>query len=79
MQPICIMKSLEDVVRENLRRIRDERDLSLGELSRRCGHHRTYLGKIERGKRSPSLRTVDELAEALEIDRLELLKDPEAS
>jgi transcriptional regulator with XRE-family HTH domain len=30
-----------------------------------AGYHRTYIGQLERGEKSPSLRTISDLAEAL--------------
>ena len=40
-----------------------------------CGYHRTYIGSIERSERNITVSTLSALAEALEIDPIELLKD----
>lgn len=70
-------KWLREKFRENLRRIRNEEGISAETLSRKAGFHRTYAGKLERGEMSPSLDTIDKLAEALDVKPLDLLKDPE--
>lgn len=39
------------------------------------GYHRTYIGGLERGERNLSLRAVERLAAALEVDVFWLLSD----
>jgi len=48
-----------------LKHLREEKGLSQEELAFESGLHRTYISLIERGKRSPSLRTVERIALAL--------------
>jgi transcriptional regulator with XRE-family HTH domain len=60
----------------NLRAYRRARGISQEDFADVFGHHRTYMGALERGERNPSLRSVEKLAERLEIDPLELLKKP---
>lgn len=61
--------------------LRQERGLSQEALSFACQRHRTYVSLLERGKNSPSLKTLWLLAEALGvrpseiIQRLETLSD----
>ena len=68
-------KWLREKFRENLKRIRNEKGISAEKLSKEAGFHRTYAGKLERGEMSPSLDTVDKLADALRVDPLMLLKE----
>jgi transcriptional regulator with XRE-family HTH domain len=49
-----------------LREIRQGRSVSQEELAARSGYHRTYIGQLERGEKSPSLRTIFNLAGSLD-------------
>lgn len=71
------MASLIDVFAFNLRKFRVKAGLSQEELAHRAGLHRTYVGSIERGERNVSLKNVDRLAQALEVDPIKLLKNNE--
>ena len=59
----------------HLRRIRQERGLSLRELGVRAGVHAVSLVRLEAGKFDPSLSTLRKLAEALEVTVCELIDD----
>jgi transcriptional regulator with XRE-family HTH domain len=48
-----------------LRDVRKERGLSQETLAFESGYHPTYIGQLERGQKSPSLRTIMNLAMAL--------------
>lgn len=41
--------------------------LSQEELAFRCGIHRTYIGAIERGEKSPTLNTIEKISRGLNI------------
>ena len=56
-----------------LRQTRKERGLSQEDLGFESGYHRTYVGLLERGLKSPSLQTIFELARALDLSPAELL------
>lgn len=58
---------------ENLRALRRARKLSQEGLANALGIHRTYVGGLERGERNVTLRTVERLAELLEVDAAALL------
>jgi transcriptional regulator with XRE-family HTH domain len=60
-----------------LRRIRKDRGLSQDELGFKSGYHRTYISQLERGEKSPSLRTIINLATTLGVKPSFLLKQVE--
>lgn len=53
--------------------LRRERGLSQEELAFRCDIHRTYIGFIERGEKSPTLNTINKLAQGLDVEIKDLL------
>lgn len=52
--------------------IRRSLGISQEELAFRCGVHRTYIGAIERGEKSPTLNTIERLAKGLNIKIIDL-------
>jgi transcriptional regulator with XRE-family HTH domain len=58
----------------NLRKLRTERGLSQEKLALELEFDRTYISLLERGKRNPSLITLNKIAERLGVDVRELLK-----
>src|SRR5512145_1395989 len=54
-------------VGQRLRILRDERDISMRALARRSGLSANALSMIERGLTSPSVSTLNKLANALEV------------
>ena len=62
-----------------LRDIRKERGLSQETLAFESGYHTTYIGQLERGQKSPSLRTILNLANTLGTPGSEMLQRVEAS
>ena len=46
--------------------------ISQEELAFRCGMHRTYIGAIERGEKSPTLATIEKLSNGLKTSILDL-------
>ncbi|GAB3589321.1 helix-turn-helix transcriptional regulator [Angustibacter peucedani] len=67
-------EALQARLGRNLRGLRAERGLSQEQLAAVLGVHRTYMGALERGQRNVSLRSLERLAAALEVDPLELLR-----
>jgi len=55
-----------------LRELRKQCNLSQEELGLQSGYHRTYISLLERGLKSPSLRTLSKLAGALKVDLSEM-------
>lgn len=58
-----------------IRHLRQQRKLSLAELSSMSGLSVSYISEIERGVKQPSLDTVDKLAKALNVSREALFSD----
>jgi transcriptional regulator with XRE-family HTH domain len=58
---------------KKLREIRLKKKLSQGDVAKILGVHRTYISGLERGRRNPSLATIQKLAKALKISPKDLL------
>jgi transcriptional regulator with XRE-family HTH domain len=58
-----------------VRDLRLERNLSQRQLAGRMGVPRTYISKIENGKATPTLSSLQRLADALEVDICNLVHD----
>ncbi len=67
-------KSFAEVLRE----IRQEKGLSQEALADKAGLHRTYISQVERGLKSPSLRSLEQIAQALGIPASALLRRMES-
>ena len=65
---------LQHAVGRYLRRYRQERQLSQEAFADLVGVHRTYMGGLERGERNLTLKSVERIAAAIEVDPLELLR-----
>ena len=78
MRPQC-SKSVKDAPERRafaraLIELREERSLSQEALGFESGYHPKYISLLERGKYSPSLTTMLELAAALGISASDLVK-----
>ena len=62
-RPESILEEKEII--ENLRRLRLQNDLSIGELAKRAGLSKSYVSKIENAETAPRLSTLAKLAAAL--------------
>ncbi len=56
-----------------IRRLRQEKGLSIRKLARKSGLHWTTIWKAEKGGRIPSLVTLHKLAKALRVPLTDLL------
>ena len=66
---------LQRTLGQNLRAYREQQGLSQEAFADVLGLHRTYVGGLERGERNLTLKSVERIAEMLELDPLELLKE----
>ena len=60
----------------NLRRLRHASGLSQEELAHRAGINRNYVGLLERAANSPTLDTIERLAEELAVDPVQFFEKP---
>jgi transcriptional regulator with XRE-family HTH domain len=60
-----------------LRKFRQSRGLSQEALGFESGYHRTYVGLLERGKKSPSLKAIFRLARALKVKPSQIVEGVE--
>lgn len=65
---------LSEIIGENLRRIRLERNLSLGQLAAMSGVSKVMLSQIEKGVSNPSVNTVWKIADAVQLPYTALLE-----
>lgn len=65
---------LQRAVGRSLRRYRQERGLSQEAFADLVGVHRTYMGGLERGERNLTLRSVERIAESIDMNPLELMQ-----
>lgn len=67
-------KTPEDCFGKVLRELRKEHGLTQEDLASKSGFHPTYIGQLERGRKSPSLRAILRIAGALNAPGSELLR-----
>lgn len=65
------------VIGTRLRKLRDERNLSQGDIEKRTGLLRCYISRVENGHTVPSIETLERLAAALEIPLFQLFYEGE--
>lgn len=59
---------------ERIRELREERGYALADLAQRANISISYLSEIERGAKKPSLRTMDRIADALNVNKSQLVQ-----
>jgi len=60
---------------ERLRLLREEKNLSQGDIEERTGLLRCYISRVENGHTIPAVKTLEKMAQALEVQLHELLYD----
>lgn len=66
---------LVNIVAKNLNHYRKQKGISQEELAAICGLHRTYIGAVERAERNISIKNIEKISAALNIQPYELLKE----
>jgi transcriptional regulator with XRE-family HTH domain len=70
------------IIGERLRALREERNLSQGQIEKRSGLLRCYISRVEHGHTVPSVETLEKMCRALEMPLYQLFyegKDVPAS
>lgn len=67
--------NISQVIADNIRRLREERQLSQEKLAAEAGLHRTYIGMIERCEKNVTVVCLERIANALEVDITDLFHD----
>lgn len=65
---------MRKLVGRNLARLRREKGLTQEELEVRSGLSQQYLSSLERRRRNPTVITLYEIAQALDVSHVELVK-----
>ena len=68
---------MRKLVGDNCARLRKERGWTQEELAVRSGLSQQYLSDLERGRRNPTVVTLYEISQALEVCHLEMLRPVE--
>jgi transcriptional regulator with XRE-family HTH domain len=68
------MKNSSIKLGKNIKRIRERKKMSQGDICRALGFDRAQMSNIEAGKGNPTLATIEKIAQALGVASDELLK-----
>jgi|SRR5579863_847465 transcriptional regulator with XRE-family HTH domain len=63
------------VIGDRLRALREQKNLSQGEIEKRTGLLRCYISRVENGHTIPAIETLEKMARALEIPLYQLFYD----
>jgi transcriptional regulator with XRE-family HTH domain len=66
------------VIGERIKQLREQKDMSQGDIQKRTGLLRCYLSRLENSHTTPSLQTIEKLARAFEIPLYVLFHDGES-
>ncbi len=66
---------LRQTVAKNLKRLRREKGISQEELADKADINRNYVGMIERSENAATVDMLEKLAEALEVEPAEILRE----
>lgn len=69
--------NLNPIIAANLKRLRLERDLSLGELAQLSGVSKVMLSQIEKGDSNPTINTLWKIANGLKVPYTALIDEPD--
>ncbi len=63
------------MIGEKLKALREQKQLSQGDIEKRAGLLRVYITRVENGHTVPAIETLEKLARALEVPMYQLFYD----
>jgi len=66
-------ENILDIFGKNVQKFRKIKQISQEKLAEVSGVHRTYVGMIERAEKNITLRNMEKIAKALEVEIADLL------
>ena len=72
-----VQSSVSDAFSRVVKNHREKKGFSRAALARKAGLHQTYIGLLEREKRSPNLETAKAIAKALDMPLAEMIAEAE--
>jgi transcriptional regulator with XRE-family HTH domain len=68
------MTTISKKLGDNIRRIRESKGMSQGDICRITGMDRGYISRVENGSKNPTISNLEKIANALGVKPDELLK-----
>ena len=65
------------IIADRLRSLREQKNLSQGDIEKRTGLLRCYISRVENGHTVPAIETLEKMARAMEIPLYQLFYDGE--
>ena len=65
------------ILSERIRSIREQKNMTQGDIEHRTGLKRSYVSRLEHGRTIPSLATLEKFAQALEVPLYQFFYDGE--
>jgi transcriptional regulator with XRE-family HTH domain len=66
------------VIGDRLKKLRESKELSQGDIEKRTGLLRCYISRVENGHTVPAVATLEKMARALEVPMYRLFHEGEA-
>src|ERR1700691_59004 len=66
------------LIAERLKALREQKNMSQGDIEKRTGLLRCYISRVENGHTVPAIETLEKIARALEVPLYQLFYDCEA-
>ena len=74
---ITVWNNMKMIIGDRLRALREEKNLSQGDIEKRTGLLRCYISRVENGHTVPAIETLEKMARALEVPVYQLFYDGE--